>query len=207
MLQAGYRLGDFSLIYPLARGAGPLLAVVVSVVFLGERPTGLAIVGAMLIAVGIIIFTMQASENNNADHLRSVMFALLTGACIAGYTLWDKQAVSRVHVPPLILEWFSDLTRTVLLSPLALRQQPSVKWEWQNHRPEVIGVAVLIPLSYILVLIALVFSPVSYIAPAREISIVIGAAMGARILNEKNTTRRFYAAGLVVLGVVAIAFG
>jgi uncharacterized membrane protein len=68
-------------------------------------------------------------------------------------------------------------------------------------------VALLTPLSYILVLTALISAPVSYVAPAREVSILIGTAMGARLLAEGDVKRRLFAAGAVVLGVVALALG
>jgi uncharacterized membrane protein len=67
--------------------------------------------------------------------------------------------------------------------------------------------AVLTPLSYILVLTALVFTPVSYVAPAREISILLGTVMGARLLAEGDSARRLVAAGAMVVGVAALAIG
>jgi len=66
---------------------------------------------------------------------------------------------------------------------------------------------VLSPLSYILVLTALVFTPVSYVAPAREVSILFGAVLGARLLAEGDARRRLIAAGTMVLGVAALALG
>ena len=79
--------------------------------------------------------------------------------------------------------------------------------EWQTHRREAAGVALLAPLSYILVLTALAFTPVTYVAPAREISILIGTVMGARLLAEGDVQRRLAAASAMVLGVVALAVG
>jgi drug/metabolite transporter (DMT)-like permease len=78
---------------------------------------------------------------------------------------------------------------------------------WRAHKPEVLGVAILSPLSYILVLMALVFTPVSYVAPAREISILMGAAMGARLLSEGDSTRRLIAASAMVVGIIALTLG
>src|SRR5262249_61564717 len=79
--------------------------------------------------------------------------------------------------------------------------------EWRDHRAEAIGVAVLAPLSYILVLTAMQFTPVSYVAPAREISILIGTAMGTRLLAEGDVHRRLAAAAAMVVGVVVLAVG
>jgi drug/metabolite transporter (DMT)-like permease len=121
--------------------------------------------------------------------------------------LWDKQAVSRFAVPPLILDWGSNLGRAILLTVLPLRYPEETRMEWRKHRFEAMGVAVLAPLSYILVLTAMQFTPVSYVAPAREISILIGTAMGTRLLAEGDGRRRLVAASAMVLGVVALAVG
>jgi drug/metabolite transporter (DMT)-like permease len=109
-------------------------------------------------------------------------------------------------IPPLLLDYGSSLGRAVLLAPYAFQHRPEVKKLWTDHRWEVIGVACLSPLAYILVLTALRFTPVSYVAPAREISVLIGVAMGARLLREGEVMRRMAAAGLIVLGVMTLAF-
>ncbi|MBD1869475.1 hypothetical protein H6F95_19670 [Cyanobacteria bacterium FACHB-471] len=110
-------------------------------------------------------------------------------------------------MPPLLQDWASNLTRAALVTPFTLSRLVEVKQLWQTYRREVVGVAVLSPLSYILVLTALTFSPVSYVAPTREISIVIGALMGTQLLAEGNARGRLTAASLMVLGVIALAIG
>ena len=138
---------------------------------------------------------------------KAISFALITGTFIAAYTLWDKQAVSRFAISPLLLDWGANLGRAILLTPFALGYWQNTRDEWRDHRAEAIGVAVLAPLSYILVLTAMQFTPVSYVAPAREISILIGTAMGTRLLAEGDVHRRLAAACAMVLGVVALAVG
>ena len=89
-LQQGYRFGDLSLVYPLARGTGPLLATVAAIVLYGERPTPIALCGVALIGVGVFILTGGPAELLRSGSRTAVVFALLTGATIATYTLWDK---------------------------------------------------------------------------------------------------------------------
>ena len=93
------------------------------------------------------------------------------------------------------------------MAPLALRRRAEVRAAWTRQRKAVILVALLCPLSYILVLTAMVFTPVSYVAPAREISILFGALMGAHWLREGEVLRRIAAAAAMALGVVALAIG
>ena len=76
---------------------------------------------------------------------------------------------------------------------------------WRSHRREVLLVALLSPAAYVLVLTALTFSPVSYIAPAREVSMLFGTFLGARVLREADAGRRLFAAAGMVAGVVLLA--
>src|SRR5205807_836662 len=206
-LQHGYRAGDLSLVYPLARGTGPMLSSAAAILVFGERPTPVAMAGTLLIGLGIFLLTGTPAGLRQAGARRAAGFALLTGAIIAGYTLWDKRAVSALGIPPLLFDWCGNLGRVLILTPVALRRFDDVRRLWGAHRREVVVVAVLTPLSYILVLTALVFTPVSYVAPAREISILVGTVMGTRLLAEGDAPRRLAAAGAMVVGVAALAIG
>ncbi len=205
-LQRGYAVGDLSLVYPLARGTGPLLATAAAIVLFGERPSLVALFGIALITAGVFVLTSE-SGSPWTGFGAGVVYGLLTGVFIAAYTIWDKQAVSALLIPPLLQSWATTVVTTLILTPLAMGRRKEALVLWRDYRPEVIGVAILSPLSYILVLTALVFTPVSYVAPAREISILIGAAMGARLLSEGDSTRRLIAAAAMVVGIVALALG
>ncbi|MGZ9156952.1 MAG: EamA family transporter [Candidatus Binatia bacterium] len=207
LLNQGYRVGDLSLVYPLARGTGPLLSKVAAIQFLGERPSAIALVGALLIIGGVMVLAGNFARLRQSGTRAAVGYALITGLFIAAYTLWDKQAVSHFAIMPMVLDWGANVGRAILLTPFALRYSEEAVIEWREHKWEAIAIAILIPLSYILVLTALSFTPVSYVAPAREISILIGTALGARLLAEGDATRRLAAAGAMVLGIVALALG
>ena len=206
-LQRGYRSGDLSLVYPLARGTGPVLSTTSAIIFLGERPTPLAILGAVLVALSVFVLTSSGGLKAVATARTAVLYGLLTGTIIAAYTLWDKHAVSTLMIPPLLFDWANSCGRMVMLGPYATRHWGVIRAEWRDHRREAFIVAIFSPLAYILVLSALVFTPVSYVAPAREISILIGTIMGARLLSEGDSRRRMVAAGGMVLGVIALAVG
>ncbi len=207
MLQSGYRTGDLSLVYPLARGTGPMLSVGAAIIVLGERPSPVVMGGALLIGIGIFLLAGNPASLRHPGARRAVSFALLTGTLIAAYTLWDKHAVSVLGIPPILLDWGGNLGRALLLTPTALARREEVRALWLTYRREVVLVAVLTPMAYILVLTAMVFTPVSYVAPAREISILVGTAMGSRFLAEGDAPRRLTAAGAIVLGVAALAVG
>lgn len=207
LLQRGYRVGDLSLVYPLARGTGPVLSTTVAILLLGERPGILAIIGAILVAGSVFFLTGGPRIFSGKNSRRAVGYGLLTGVFIAGYTLWDKQAVSVQDIPPLVYYYGSVVLRVLFLSPYAWRVRDKVAFEWKFHKMEALGVAVMGTVSYFLILSVLVFTPVSYVAPFREISILIGTIMGTRLLSESEARRRLPAALGMVIGVIALALG
>jgi len=207
LLDRGYRHGDLSVVYPLARATGPFLTVLVAVAVLGERPSVIALCGAALVVGGAFFLAASPAKLREAGALRGIAFALLTGCMIASYTVVDKQAVSAVLIPPILQDWGANLGRAIVMAPLALRRREEVRAAWSGQKKAVILVALLCPLSYILVLTAMVFTPVSYVAPAREISILFAALMGAHWLREGDVPRRIAAAAAMALGVVALAVG
>jgi drug/metabolite transporter (DMT)-like permease len=207
LLGQGYRVGDLSLVYPLARGAGPMLSTAAAVLLLGERPTPLALGGAALIGIGVFVLAGDPRRLQGSKAGASVVFALLTGVVIAAYTLWDKEAVSTVGIPPVLYFYLFTCARAAMLLPYTLSRPEAVRDEWRLRRRHALGIAVLSPISYILVLYALSVSPVSYVAPAREIGILLGAVMGSRWLAEGEGRRRLAGAAAMVAGVVALAVG
>jgi drug/metabolite transporter (DMT)-like permease len=205
MLSRGYGAGDLSLVYPLARGTGPLLATAAAIVLFGERPHPIVLAGAVLVAGGAVILGVNPLQLLRLRDSRAVVFALTTGAFIAAYTLVDKQGVSSAGIHPIVFNWVQILGCTLWLSPVALGEREKLQHLWRVYRREALGISILMPLSYILVLSALVFSPVSYVAPAREIGVLFGAIMGFHFLGEGNVGRRLSAATVMVTGIILLA--
>jgi drug/metabolite transporter (DMT)-like permease len=209
LLQRGYRHGDFSLIYPLARGTGPLLSTLAAIALFGERPTALALAGGLVIVASIFYLTGgTALLDADRTHLRrGLRDGFICGICIAGYTVWDQRAVSHYQMPPVLYDCGTQLVMCLILAPFAVQRLPEVARDWREHRGQAATVAVLGPTGYVLILTAMRFTPVSYIAPAREISILIGTFLGTKLLKEADASRRLLAAVGMVAGVVALALG
>lgn len=204
LLQRGYRVGDLSVVYPLARGTGPLLSVIAAVWFFHERPGVAALVGAAAVVGGVLVIGGLGS-GAGSGLAGGVGYGLVTGALIATYTLWDAHAVTALVVPPIILMTGSALVETVLLAPYAFVRRREVVSLWREHRLAVLAVAFLSPLAYILVLFAMRLAPVSLVAPARELSIVVGSLGAWLLLGEPNPVRRLSGSVIVLAGVAAIA--
>jgi len=209
VLDRAYRSGgDLSIVYPLARSTGPLITIVVAVMLLGERPSPTAIAGAILIGASALLLTGNPFAWHKSEARHAVGFALLTGCVIASYTIFDKASVASWLIPPLLYDWGCNFFRVCVLVPFTNRRAPgSMAAAWRERRGAVIAIALGSPLSYILVLTAMVFTPVSLVAPAREVSILFAALMGAHFLREGDLARRVVAAIGMVLGISGLALG
>jgi drug/metabolite transporter (DMT)-like permease len=214
-LQFGYRQGDLSLVYPIGRGTGALLAALAGIVLLGERPGPVALAGIGCIVAGIIAIglpvgrrtTDAAGAPAGPPVAVAVALALCTGAFIAGYTIWDKYAVTDLRTPPMLQGYAAFPFMALAFAPLVMRDRGRIAQVWRDFRRQVLAAALLAPLAYVLVLVALSFSAVSAIAPAREVSILFGVVLGRRLLGEGGMARKLTAAAAIVAGIVAVAFG
>lgn len=203
LLRRGYRAGDLSLVYPLARGIGPLVATIGAVALFHEKPTALSVAGVALVITGIVVLTANPSEARHPT--AAIGYGVATGLTIAFYTLWDGWAVKRAGLAPLLYYWCGECVRVVLLAPAALHARAGVAQVWREHRGRVFAIGALSPLSYILILLALRQGAVGHVAPAREVSILIGAWLGGWVLGEGQRARRLVAATAFAAGVFALA--
>jgi drug/metabolite transporter (DMT)-like permease len=205
-LQRGYRAADLSVVYPLARGTGPLLSSLAAIVILGERPTMAGMLGIALIVSGI--FCIAGGPGlfgaRRARAAKGVGYGMLTGCFIASYTINDAYAVKVLAVSPILLDYFGNFVRLAFLSPAMAGRRQDIVAEWRRNRSIILGVGALIPLSYIFALYAFTLAPVSYVAPARELSMLVGTFFGARLLNEGSVALRMTGAALILLGIVSM---
>ncbi|WP_457029773.1 EamA family transporter [Kitasatospora sp. P5_F3] len=216
VIQYGYRLGDLSLVYPIARGSGPILAIVGSTVFLGVLPSAVGLFGALAVVGGVVALGLSArpvagSLPNDGvpdgGHGRVLGYALLSGVTIAGYTLWDQHTVGPLAVSPLLLNWVDDLGRVVLLGPLVRRRRAELGRLWRECRLLILGAATLMPLPYLLFLFALRLAPAAVVSPVREASVLLVVLLGGTFLAEGRLRARLLAAGAIVTGLALIALG
>ncbi len=203
-LQAGYRHADLSLVYPLARGSGPLLSFFLAVTLLGEAISWQSVMGVLLIVAGIVLVTglFLAGQRGRG---KGILYGLGTGFFIASYTINDGWAVKVLLISPFFVDYTGNLFRTLVLAPGAWRDRTTTWDELARFRNSILTVSLLGPLGYILVLYAMQLAPVSHVAPARELSTLIGTWIGARLLGEKSGPTRLAGAACIVAGVVALA--
>ena len=204
VLQAGYRASDLSLVYPLARGSGPLLSFLGAVLLLGESVTWLSVLGVILVVVGILLVAGLLREAHKAPRA-GIAYGLLTGVFIAAYTINDGWAVKALLISPFIIDYTGNVFRVVVLSPGAWTDRLRVREELRTYLRPALVVSILGPLGYILVLYAMRIAPISHVAPARELATLIGTYFGARLLKERAAPERVAGALCIVAGVVSLA--
>jgi drug/metabolite transporter (DMT)-like permease len=203
-LQTGYRHSDLSVVYPIARGTGPLLSFIGAGLLLGERFTAQSVAGMLLIVGGILLVAGLIGRHRRAPGV-GVFYGLLTGVLISAYTLNDGWAVKVLLISPFVIDFTGNLFRMLVLAPRAWRDRARVAREARTYRKPVIVVSVLGPLGYILVLFAMRLAPISHVAPARELSTLVGAWFGSRLLREDSGPWRIVGAALIVAGVISLA--
>lgn len=210
LLQRGYRLADVGVVYPLARGTGPLLSVVGAILLLGESPGVVALAGAALIVAGVVIIGLAGSSAVSTDaarRWRGIRYGVAVGVVIAGYTLWDAAAVTRAELDPVGYYWASMVVQLAVLLPVAARERGALTRVAREH-PVAIGlVGVLSPVAYVAVLAAYTLAPVSVVAPAREVSVVLIALAGWLLLREPHPMRRLLGSAVVLVGIALLALG
>ena len=208
LLGAAYASADLSVVYPVSRGTGIALVPIVAVLALGERvsPVGAACIAT--IVVGIVVAHSRGlgrealGKTARAFVSRGSLLALLTGLVITAYSTWDKLGVGIVN--PLLYGYFVFLGPGLFGAFYLLTRRKAAALEIRRNGRGIVAAAVLSPLAYYLVLSALTFSPVSYVAPAREIGIVVGAVLGATVLKEPNARYRLLGAAIIVGGIVGL---
>jgi drug/metabolite transporter (DMT)-like permease len=203
LLQAGYRTGDLSVIYPTARATGPVLSSLLALVLLGQALPAQAALGGAVIVFGVAMLTN--GPKGGTRPLKSLAYGLGVGTLIGAYTVWDAWGVSVLLIPPIVMDYASAIGRTILLYPYARKRWDKVGALWRDHRWEVLTIAVLNSGAYILVLYALTFTPVIYVAPLREVSVLIAVLLGSLVLGEGQLARRLIWAGVILAGVSILA--
>jgi drug/metabolite transporter (DMT)-like permease len=207
LLCVAYTDNDFSLVYPIARGAAPALLVLWSTLFLREELTVGGYIGLAMITGGIVINGLTALLKNRGEtpHLKGILTALTVALIISIYTLVDGTAVK--NGPALPYGLFMFVMIPMVTTPYLTRRYgwDSFVRVWKKNRNYLLLGGVLGLVAYMLALFAYSFAPLSYSGAIREVSAVIGAFLGWQFLKEKMGGIRVVGAAIVFAGVMVIA--
>ncbi|HCG55751.1 MULTISPECIES: DMT family transporter [Brevibacterium] len=221
-LQSGYDHAPLGVVYPTARGVGPIITIIIAVLFLGERPTPPETIGAFIVLAGIAVVTVRprgagfgADSHGSHSHGigRGLAWGALIGTFIASYTLWDDFAVNHITDSPLLYFAVSEACVATIMAlgivtlPGGAGRRGDVTSILAEHKRALVTVAILSPLAYLLVLFAMQQAPVSLVAPVRETSIIVGTLLAWWFFGEKNIGMKLTGAVVVVAGIGLIALG
>lgn len=202
LLLASFQLGEFSQVYPLARGTSPWVVTLISVTLLGRTLPVTEAVGVLVISAGLVGLVLVGGWPGRAQ-LPAVGAAVATGLCIAGYTVLDGVGVALAPVASYAA-WMFLLQGPVL--PLVALVRRGRALPGQLRPSAVVGlVGGLVSLAaYGLVLAAQTSGALAAVAALRETSIVVGALIGSVFLGERLGRGRAIAAAVVVAGIVVL---
>ena len=208
VLIRAYENGDFSLVYPMARGTAPALLAVWAMLFLGERPTLPGAIGISLLVLGLVIvggkvwWSLRKAARLSSNALG---MALAVALCISIYSTIDGAAVQHVH--PLSYTVIVIALASLIIAPTVwLRYgKDAISAEWKANWLRIVLVGVFILLAYILVLQTFTIIRVSYAGAIREVSVVFAAFLGWKLLNEELGAIRLIGSGLIFAGILVIA--
>lgn len=208
ILQRGYRAADLSVVYPVARGTGPLLSALAAILILGEWPGLRGLAGLAAVVCGILLIATGGSLRafRRADGRTGVKWGGATGGLIAGYTVVDGYGVKVLGIHPVVQDWCGNLLRVWLAAQIMAGDRAAARAAMRGHWPLAVAVGLLAPLGYILVLGALqAGAPLSLVAPLREMSMMLVAVFGMVLLREPVGAGRLAGCAAVVLGAVLLA--
>ncbi len=216
VLPFAYTDSDFSLVYPMARGAAPALIAVWSVLFLREQLTPGGVIGLLVIITGLMIvggsgwfadrtLGISAIPTITKPSLKGVWPALLLAVIISIYSVIDGAAVKLTNpVPYAALIYFVS---AIYLTPYVLAHHGwgALKQEFKAYHWRLIFIGALIVAAYMLALWAYRLSSVSYVGAIREMNVVVGALAGWQLLGEKFGPVRVFGSVIIFAGIVVIA--
>lgn len=214
ILLRGYRHADLTVVYPLARGSGPLMSSLFAIAVLDEAISQLGVLGIVGVVLGVFLiaggpglFLQRRDAAAQRRLYHGLLYGVVTGIFIAGYTVVDGYGVKVLLLSPILIDYLGSCLRVVLLAPVVLRNLPEARSLWTVQWRWALLVAVVSPIAYVLVLFAMQSAPISHVAPAREVSMLFAALIGGHLLKEGDRMVRIGGAILIALGVTALAIG
>lgn len=201
LIAASYRLGDIALVYPLMRGAAPLVVTALSFTVFGERISTHALIGIGCISGGIFIMALGVRANS----AKAAGLALLNAVMIGLYTLFDAWGARTANDPISYVLWISILPPIALFAyaiysrgSVRVREHLKINW-WRAA----VGGAGSIG-SYGVALWAMTKAPVALVAALRETSIVFALLISVFVFRENGSIWRYLAGGVITAGALAL---
>jgi len=201
-LLSAYQIGDFTKVYPIARGFGPLVATLISILVLGLILKNLIILSILLICFGIMILGLLDKEKKN---FKVLQFSLLTGFFIGIYSLVDGYGARASLSPIVYMSWSFILSATLFPIVLKIKNHKNIFQNVFNSGKQVFWIGgTLSYIIYTIVVWAFTKAPIPMVSALRESSIFFSIFIGYFFLKEKITPTKIFSIVLILVGVVGL---
>jgi drug/metabolite transporter (DMT)-like permease len=196
-LARAYTLGDFSLVYPIARGGGAMLAAVGGVALLGDHFTIGATIGVLIVGVGLLVLAGRGQRDQ-------VIAAVAVAVTIGAYSTADAAGIRSVDTWRYAVASVAGTSATTSAFLLARGRQREMVEAVRAHWRRFLAVGLVSSVTYTLVQLAFRYAQVGYVTALRESSVVLAAFVGGRHLGEGQARRRIVASLIVVGGLITL---
>jgi len=196
-----YEFGDISIVYPISRGIGVAGTGIVAAMLLKEAISVTGCVGILLVFSGAVIIGSHRAHGGTSR--KSVLYALMVGLTIIGYSCLDKVGVGYFNPVPYICGMIT-IAAVVLTSFVIMRHRDNIVQSWKKEKTYGMAIGTGSVATYLFILFAFRLGPVSYIVASREISIAIGAVLGFIFLHERITVRKIVGISAITAGLILV---
>jgi len=203
-LAEAYRFGDLGQVYPIARGAAPMMTAVLATLWLGETLGIYGWAGIVLLAAGILLLAVRGGRPTGQFDVRSVGFALLTSLTITAYTLVDGVGARLAGTSLAYSAWLFLLSGAVMTVYGFLRVGRRLTGDFiANWRMAIAGAALSVA-AYAIAIWAMTVASIALVAALRETSVLFGALFATLLLREPWLMARITAALMVLAGALLL---
>ena len=198
-----YRTGDLGQVYPIARGAAPLMTATATTVFIGEKLSLVGWIGILVLVAGVLLLSARGGRDLAVDR-RAIGFALFTAFAVCGYSVVDGIG-ARASSNPIAYSAWLFVGIALVMVPYALYRDgrevvPATRLYWRRG----LAGGALQFLSYGVAIWAMTVVPIAVVAALRETSVLFGAAIAVVVLKEPLRAIRIVAACMIVCGLILI---
>ena len=199
VLQRAYSAADLSVVYPVSRGLAPILVTVVAAPWNGGTSV-MQVAALPAVLAGVVL--ASGVTWRSLGQARGLWAGTAVASCTAAYTLWDAFAVAHLHVSVIPYMALSSVAQLALLTAVLVRRRRELPAALTAGWARAVPIAVLVPTSYALVLLAMRLGPPSVVATSRCLNVVFGVIAGVWLLREPFTRRSALGVAMIVVGVL-----
>jgi drug/metabolite transporter (DMT)-like permease len=200
-LSQAYKYGNISTVYPVARGFGVIGTAIVAIAALNENVSLLGLCGIVSTGLGIFVIGMHVTEGSESR--KGLLFAVLVGFTMIGYSIIDKSAMATVH-PVLYVFWLLLLSMLLLTPYMVIARRRELAIAWKQYKKYALIIGLGATAGYLLILYVFRMAQVSYVVTVREFSVVLGSFLGVLLLREAISVKKLVGIFMVVAGLIMV---